>query len=182
MSDGMQLRCEIREALKDLPQSVSDVSQQEILERITFSVRKILDDAKSEKGRVRGGTDDAHVIALMEEAMRQGEDLREHDDFPFRLAARHGRLPVMRFLCSSKETRPSKESLVHALADALDAGHLEAARFCSKRALGGIPSLMRQVEELAAEKRRLSDESERHYKRSLQLEEQLADLENAVGI
>jgi hypothetical protein len=119
---------------------------------------------------------DADVIAEMKEAQGRGMDLREHDDFPFRLAARYGRTEVMKFLHGDKKTRPSKESLVFALIDALDAGHLEAARYVGKLVLGGIPALMRQNEILASEKRRLSDEAERHYKARLESEERIKAL------
>lgn len=173
---GIDIACHARNAIKDLPEPVEGPGQMEIDIRVANAVRAVLDQARKEARITHGGMDDADVISTLKEAQGKGMDLREHDDFPFRLAARYGRTEVMKFLYSDKRTRPSKEAIVFALTDALDAGHLEAARFAGKLVLSGVPALMRRVDELAAEKKRLSDEAERHYKARLESEERVRAL------
>lgn len=153
---GIDIACHVREAIKDVPQEVEGPGQLEIDTRVSNAVRKVLDQARRETGLTQGGMDDGDVIATLKEARKKGMDLREHEDFPFRLAARYGRVDVMKFLQGDKATKPSKESLVFALIDALNGGHLEAARYAGGLVLGGIPHLMRQNAELAAEKRSMS--------------------------
>lgn len=152
----MEMAYHMRSAIKDLPARRPGPSQTEIVERISLVVKKVLEGAKSETGQRQGGMDDLDVIATLKEAESKGVNLREHDDFPFRLAARHGRVGVMRFLYG-KKTRPSQDSTVFALIDALNAGYLEAARFAGKMVLGGIPALMRELVEKRIETMELAD-------------------------
>lgn len=173
---GIDIAYHVQEAIKDLPEEVEGPGQMEIDIRISNAVREVMDQVRKETGLTQGGMDDADVIATLKEARERGMDLREHDDFPFRLAARYGRVEVMKFLHGNKQTRPSKESLIFALIDALDAGRLEVAQYVGKLVLGGVPHLMREHAELVSEKRRLSDEAERHYKARLDAEERVRAL------
>ena len=148
--------CHMRSAITDLPEPVPAPDLADLLDRIQGMVAMATEigvgvAAHVGDGETQGGMDDADVIATLKEAEEKGVDLTQHNHFPFVLAARHGRVGVMRFLYSRKETRPSEEALLFALTDSLDSGHLDAAKFAGKHVLGTVLSTMRKADKLVAE-------------------------------
>jgi len=157
MSEDLKMCCEIRKVIKDIPVKSGKPSMERVVGAVVKAVEACLYEIEEEGGKVIGGLEDGMVIELIE-SLKKKPDLRECEDFPFRLAARYGRAEVMRYLYKDKKTRPSKQAMVYALSDALDAGHLEAARFAMKRIAPMLAEHERTIEKQKKEIERLNEE------------------------